>query len=158
MIGELVGFFRSERGLRQDFALSSYLFVICKNVLSRMLDKAAWERRIGYHSKCKQIQLTRLYFADDLMVFVDGRRSSVERTIRIFYEFDVSSGLRISIEKSTLYLAGISTHVREDIISQFLFATGQLPLRYLGLPLLTKQMSSSDYMPLVERIRLKINS
>lgn len=57
------------------------------NVLSHMIDKAAVERKIGYHPKCKQIQLTHLCFADDLMVFVDGKRSSIEGIINIFDVF-----------------------------------------------------------------------
>ena len=36
--GELAGFFQSKRGLRQGFAMSPYLFVICMNVLSHLLD------------------------------------------------------------------------------------------------------------------------
>lgn len=39
--GELAGFFNSDRGLRQGCSLSPYLFVICMDVLSRMLNKAA---------------------------------------------------------------------------------------------------------------------
>lgn len=67
------------------------------NVLSRMIDKAAMERQIGYHSKCKQIRLTHLCFAYDLMVFVDGRRSSIEGIIGIFDKFAERSGLKISL-------------------------------------------------------------
>lgn len=62
------------------------------------------------------------------------------------------SGLKISIEKSTIYLTGISYQNRERILSSFPFATGQLPVRYLGMPLLTKRMTEADYMPLGEKI------
>ena len=41
--GELTGFFDSKRGLRQDCALSPYLFVICMNVLSQQINNAALE-------------------------------------------------------------------------------------------------------------------
>lgn len=73
-------------------------------------------------------------FTDELMVFIDGRRSSIEGIINIFDEFAEKPGLKISLEKSTLYLAGVSTQNREDITVRFPFATGQLSVRYLGLP------------------------
>lgn len=41
--GELAGYFRSKRGLRQGCSLFPYIFVICMNVLSKMLDKAVNE-------------------------------------------------------------------------------------------------------------------
>lgn len=75
--GELAGYFQSRRGLRQGCSLSSYLFVICMNVLSKMLDDAAAKCLIGYHPKCKNINFTHLSFADDLMVFAEGKMKSV---------------------------------------------------------------------------------
>lgn len=72
--GELAGFFISTRGLRQGCSLSPYLFVLCMNVLSRLLDKAAADRRIGFHPKCKNVQITHLCFADDIMVFIQSKK------------------------------------------------------------------------------------
>lgn len=37
-------------------------------------------------------------FADDLMVFIDGHKRSVERVINIFHEFAAISCLRIKSE------------------------------------------------------------
>lgn len=39
----------------------------------------------------------------DLMVFIDGQSRSVEGIMKIFDEFVGMSGLKISLEKSTLY-------------------------------------------------------
>jgi len=75
------------------------------NILSHMLYKAAVERKIGYHPKCQNLQLTHLCFVDDLLVFTDGRKSSIEGTLNIFRQFAEFSGLQISPQKSTLYMA-----------------------------------------------------
>lgn len=65
------------------------------------------------------------------------------------------SGLKISMEKSILFMAGNTIQRRDDIQNHFQFATGALPVRYLGLPLLTKRMTILDYLPLIEKIRKK---
>ena len=156
--GELTGYFQSKRGLRQGCSLSPYLFIICMNVLSKMLDGAAAKGVIGYHPKCKNIDLTHLCFADDLMVFTDGTQKSIEGILGVFEEFDKMSGLKISMEKSTLFMAGNETQRNKDIQNQFQFAEGKLPVRYLGLPLLTKNMTVNDYLPLIEKIRKRIGS
>lgn len=156
--GELAGYFQSKRGLRQGCFLSPYLFVICMNVLSKMLDEAASKGLIGFHPKCKNIDLTHLYFADDLMVFAEGTQRSVEGVLKVFEEFDKMFGLKISLEKSTLFMAGISEQKRGEIVNHFPFAAGKLPVRYLRLLLLTKSIIVVDFLPLVEKIRKRIGT
>ncbi|XP_013601599.1 PREDICTED: uncharacterized protein LOC106309068 [Brassica oleracea var. oleracea] len=152
--GELAGYFNSKRGLRQGCALSPYLFVICMEVLSKMLDKAAAQRKFGYHPYCQDLKLTHLSFADDLLIFSDSRRSSVDGILEIFKSFAEASGLHISMEKSTLYLAGLNDTDKQEILSHYTFSNGDLPVRYLGLPLLTKQMTAQDYGPLIDKSSL----
>ncbi|XP_013639204.1 PREDICTED: uncharacterized protein LOC106344352 [Brassica oleracea var. oleracea] len=126
--GELAGYFQSSRGLRQGCSLSPYLFVICMNVLSKLLDEAAAKGQTGFHPKCKNIALTHLCFADDLLVFADGSQRSVEGILQVFEAFDKMSGLKISLEKSTLFLAGVGEQKREEILGHFPFASAfQLP-------------------------------
>ena len=153
--GDLAGYFRSSRGLRQGCSLSPYLFVICMDVLSKMLDKGASDRKFGYHPRCKNLGLTHLCFADDIMVLSDGHVRSVEGIVAVFDDFARCSGLKISLEKSTLYLAGAST---VSHATHFPFEVGKLPVRYLGLLLVTKRLSRTDYTPLIEQIRARIES
>ncbi|XP_010418736.1 PREDICTED: uncharacterized protein LOC104704326 [Camelina sativa] len=154
--GELTG--QNQRGLCQGCSLSPNLFVICMHVVSTLLDKDALERRVGYHPRCQNIQLTHLCFADDILVFTDGTKLSIEGILQIFDRFAEFSALKISLEKSTLYMVGVRETERENILRSFPFASGSLPVRYFGLPLLTKQMTARDYSPLIEQIRNKISS
>lgn len=137
--GELAGYFNSKRGLRQGCALSPYLFVICMEVLSKMLNKQATDRKLGYHPYCHDLKLTHLSFADDLLVFSDGQKQSIDGILDTFTKFAEASGLHISMEKSTLYLAGMSAEAKQELLSQYTFANGELPVRYLGLPLMTNR-------------------
>lgn len=156
--GDLAGYFQSARGLRQGCALSPYLFVLCMNVLSLKIDKASKEKKFRFHPRCQSLALTHLCFADDLMVFVEGSKESIEGVLSIFDEFATWSGLSISLEKSTVYMAGISAGERRMILTDSPLAVGELPVRYLGLPLMTKAMAKQDYLPLLEKIRTRICS
>ena len=110
------------------------------NVLSHKIDKAVREKRFKFHPRCQALSLTHLCFADDLMVFVEGTKMSIEGALAVFGEFSKWSGLNISIEKSTVYMAGVVEEERSRILRNFPFAEGKLPVRYLGLPLMTKAM------------------
>ncbi|XP_013739311.1 uncharacterized protein LOC106442132 [Brassica napus] len=153
--GELAGYFQSTRGLSQGCSLSPYLFVLCMNVLSHKIDQAVKEKRFKFHPRCKELSLTHLCFANDLMVFVEGTKVSIEGALSVFAKW---SGLYISIEKSTVFMAGVAEEERSKILRNFPFAEGNLPVRYLGLPLMAKGMCKPDYLPLVERVRSRINT
>lgn len=127
-------------------------------VLTKLLDRAAEEKRVGYHPYCKDLNLTHICFADDVLVFSDGKKKSIEGILEVFQEFANMSGLNISLEKSTLFLAGVKEVESTAIIEQFPFKAGALPVRYLGLPLLSKKMAVDDYAPLIARIKSKIGS
>lgn len=128
------------------------------NVLSWKINRAAAERKFKFHPGCSNLSLTHLCFADDLMIFVEGLKSSVQGALAVFEEFEAWSGLSISLEKPTIYMAGISEVDKRSILMNFKFAEGVLSVRYLGLPLMTKAMSKQDYLPLLEQIRSNICS
>ena len=87
--GDLAGYFQSSGGLRQGCSLSPYLFVMCMNLLSQKIDRAVEERKFKFHLRCQSHSLTHLYFADDLMVFVEGSKESIEGALTMFDEFEL---------------------------------------------------------------------
>ncbi|KAL9830396.1 hypothetical protein AtNW77_Chr3g0189001 [Arabidopsis thaliana] len=44
------------------------------------------------------------------------------------------------------------------VVYRYQFDVGHLPVRYLGLPLVTKRLNAADYSPLLEHIKKKIGS
>lgn len=146
--GDLAGYFQSSKGLRQGCSLSPYLFVLCMNVLSKKIDRGMMERKFKLHPGCQKLSITHLCFADDLMVFVEGSKQSIQGALSVFDEFEMWSGLSISVEKSTIYMAGVHETEKRSILRNFKFDDGELPVRYLGLPLMTQRMKKQDYAPL----------
>lgn len=56
--GELAGFFRGKKGLRQEDSISPYLFIMVMEVLSKLLERAAENRQFRLHPKCEDPRLT----------------------------------------------------------------------------------------------------
>lgn len=156
--GAIYGYFKGTRGLRQGDPLSPYLFVLAMNCLSLMLNKAARNGVFGYHAKCQRTALTHLYIADDLLIFYDGSTSSVNAILDILKDFELRSGLAISVEKTSLFAAGIKPHELIQIKTSTGLSEGTLPVRYLGVPLCTKKLTLTNCAPLLQCIKSKLHS
>ncbi|CAA7046646.1 unnamed protein product [Microthlaspi erraticum] len=152
------GYFKGRTGLRQGDPLSPILFVMAMNVLSLMLNRAAIDGIFNYHPGCKDVQLTHLSFADDLLIFVDGSSQLVAGVFTVLSQFEKMSGLAVNISKTSLFCSGVSDTTLLDLSNRFSLTPGSLPIRYLGLPLCSKKLSVSDCDPLISKIRMKMNS
>lgn len=106
--GTINGYFKGMRCLRQGDPLSPYIFVMAMKCLSLMLKKAAEEGKIGFHTRCESTRLTHLCFADDLHIFSEGSLSSIQKVLQILREFEMRSGLAISVQKSCFFSSGLS--------------------------------------------------
>ncbi|XP_074293063.1 uncharacterized protein LOC141619968 [Silene latifolia] len=71
--GSNFGYFKGQRGLRQGDPISPLLFTICMEYLSRLIKFATDRWPFQYHPLCKNLKLTHLMFADDLLLFRKGK-------------------------------------------------------------------------------------
>ena len=156
--GGLEGYFKGGKGIRQGDPLFPYIFVIVMNVLSSLLDAAAAQGVFKFHPKCKRINLTHLSFADDLLIFTKGELESVvgiQKVLELFYTY---SGLKLNCEKNELFSIGVQRQEIERIHQATGFKISKLPVRYLGVPLVTKRLTARDCEPLMEKITARINA
>ncbi|XP_039057030.1 uncharacterized protein LOC120200200 [Hibiscus syriacus] len=151
--GSLTGYFKGARGLRQGDPIFHYLFILAMNVVSDMLNLAATKGIFAYHPKCKKIGLTIISFADDLLIFYKGNVDSVVGVLSVLDLFYQVSGLNLNSSKSELFAVGISSRILEDIKIISGFKIGIFPVRYLGIPLVTRKLSVKDCEPLLGKIR-----
>lgn len=156
--GELHGYFEGKKGLRQGDPISSLLFVLAMDVLSKKLDKGVMDGVFGLHPSCEAPLITHLSFADDILIFFDGTEDSLRGILSILEEFRSALGLSISLAKSELMIDGGCPHRCQNIASAVGIKQGALPVRYLVVPLSSKKMNKSDYQPLLDKIMARFNS
>ncbi|GAA0177615.1 hypothetical protein LIER_42285 [Lithospermum erythrorhizon] len=84
-----------------------------------------------YHPKCQEIGHVNISFADDLFLLSGANKKFMRLIKKVLAEFGSVSGLHPNLK---------------------------LSVRYLGIPLTTKQLSTSDCRGLIEKIKLKFES
>lgn len=156
--GELLGFFPGKKGLRQGDPISSLLFVLAMDVLSKQLDKGAVNQVFRIHPKCEAPLVTHLSFADDVLIFFDGSEASLMGILSILDEFRETSGLRVNTAKTALFLDGGDYQLTQAVAGRVGLQSGCFPVKYLGVPLTSKKLRKQDYQPLLDRISKRLES
>ncbi|XP_074298892.1 uncharacterized protein LOC141629862 [Silene latifolia] len=150
--GEAFGFFHGKQGLRQGDPLSPLLFTIAMEYLSRVLNFATEVLPFKFHSICSRLKLQHLMFADDLLLFSKGDTQSVMVLLRSFATFSAASGLQMNNHKSYIYFSRVQRKVRDYIIGLSGCVEGQLPFKYLGIPITAGRLGKKEYQVLIEKI------
>ena len=132
--------------------MSPYLFVLAMEVLSGLLYQTALDQRFKFHWRCTKERLTHLCFADDLMIFCRADEASISIIRDCLHRFMDLSGLVPNPTKSHIFSSGISATVKHQLLQILGFQEGVLPMRYLGVPLVSTSLRSSDCNILIERI------
>ncbi|CAK9142540.1 unnamed protein product [Ilex paraguariensis] len=157
--GELEGFFPSARGLRQGDPLSPYLFVLAMEVLSLSTNQRINSNaQFKFHWRCKKLKLCQLTFADDLLMFCHGDIQSATTLKEALNQFPWLSGLQVNPKKSSLFMAAVDPQDTKQIIDLFDFPKGNLPIRYLGIPLISTRMRTIHCLPLIKIIESRVKS
>ncbi|KAG7594616.1 Zinc finger CCHC-type superfamily [Arabidopsis thaliana x Arabidopsis arenosa] len=151
------GFFRSSRGLRQGDPLSPYLFVLAMEVFSKLTTSRFDSGYINYHPNTTDLRISHLMFADDVMIFFDGSSSSLHGIYETLEDFAGWSGLNMNRDKTVLFHAGLSQG-ESSLLANYGFPSGSLPVRYLGLPLMSRKLKISEYSPLLVKLTSKFRT
>ena len=98
-----------------------------------------------------------LMFCRRLVIFSKGKLESIIGVQNVMQQFYFFSGLKLNNAKCELFSSSISRESLAEIHEMTGFKLGVLPVRYLGVLLVTRKLSERDCRPLVDRITTRIN-
>ncbi|XP_058776177.1 uncharacterized protein LOC131650488 [Vicia villosa] len=124
--------------------------------LTRVLLQLVNNPRFHYHSKCKKLKLISLTFVDDLLLFSRGDKDSVDLLLAQMAYFSRSTGLCVNRNKCFIYTGGVSDRDKETFRNLTKFIEGELPFRYLGVPLTSKKLAIKHCLVLIDKIIHKV--
>nr|GEX66682.1 hypothetical protein [Tanacetum cinerariifolium] len=143
--GLLHGYFEGKRGLRQGDPLSPYLFTLIMEVFTLMLKRRVSETStFTYHRFCSELDLINLCFADDLFLFIHGDVNSAKVIKDALDDFKDALGLNPSMPKSKAYFYKVINYTKLAILNILPFEEDRLPVKYLGVPLVSSWLISRD--------------
>ncbi|KAK5836892.1 hypothetical protein PVK06_012697 [Gossypium arboreum] len=130
--------FVPSRGLRQGDPLSPYLFLICTEGLSCLLNEAKAKNCLkGALIGKRKLSITHLLFADDCIIFGDASDEGAYTVRNILREYEAVLGQKINLEKSLIFFgACVETDVKNSVISILGVRLASNPENYLGLPMM----------------------
>ncbi|KAG6466890.1 hypothetical protein ZIOFF_075312 [Zingiber officinale] len=154
--GQLSGFFRSQRGLRQGDPISPFLFILAAELLSRGIEAlfAAYPG-MAYATGC-DMRVSHLAYADDVVIFLNGSLDCVRRGKEFLDRYEAQSGQAINAAKSSFFPSRcISDRRRQQIAAITGFVLGVRPMLYLGVPIISGNKRTVHFAPILAKIQRK---
>lgn len=154
--GSPKGFFHSTRGLRQGDPISPLLFCLVMECFSVLLEREVHEGNIALISKCRTTNSSHLVFPDDLMIFSRTDVASliaIKRVLNIFADY---SRVHVNKNKSTQIFACVNESEVQALLRILDFNRGKLPMRYLGVPVISGRLLHMDCSSILESIKKRL--
>ena len=106
----------------------------------------------------KEIKLSHLSFADDLIMFCHGSYHSALVLKSALDEFFLLSGLCANHSKRNIFISRVPYAISQQLINLFGYPVGSLPIRYLRIPIISSKLNFHDCSPLVEKVSSRLSS
>lgn len=134
--GRQFGSIIPSRGIRQGDPLSSYLFLVCMEGLSILIQEYERRRNItGIQVARGAPRLSHMFFADDTYLFCKASEREVDHIVDLLNIFELSSSQKINAEKSSvLFSRNVAGEIRGMVCSKLGFSEAGDNTLYLGLP------------------------
>lgn len=134
--GELSEVIAPERGLKQDDPLSPYLFLICAEGFSALLNQAEREGSMEGVKVCQRApSVSHLLFADDSLILFRANGGDAQKLQSILALYEECSGQMINKDKSAVVFSpNMKECDRAAVMNTLNIQKQTMNERYLGMP------------------------
>uniref|UniRef100_A0A803QSM5 Reverse transcriptase domain-containing protein n=1 Tax=Cannabis sativa TaxID=3483 RepID=A0A803QSM5_CANSA len=156
--GEISGLIQPQRGLRQGDPLSPYMFLLCSEGFSCLIQEAERADKIhGIKFGREGLKLSHLFFADDSFVFLDANPTERRSMKAILQEYSSLSGQQINLQKSELC---VGRKINQTDGTMLAAALGvklvECHTKYLGFPATVGRRKKEVFESIRSKIRDKL--
>uniref|UniRef100_A0A803NVZ1 Reverse transcriptase domain-containing protein n=1 Tax=Cannabis sativa TaxID=3483 RepID=A0A803NVZ1_CANSA len=147
-----------QRGLCQGDPLSPFLFLLCQEVLSKLISKAEVQGLIhGIKIAHSTIPVSHLMFADDTILFSRANTKEASKLMDCISTYEKWSGQSCSKpESSVLFSKNMSSGLKDNILGILNIDLVRGTLRHLGNPFVFKRRKKEDYKRLKDSMFNKL--
>ncbi|XP_075085042.1 uncharacterized protein LOC107815716 [Nicotiana tabacum] len=115
--------------------------------------------RKGISPRCMlKIDMQKAYDSVEWVFIEQGDKTSMQLLFNCVREFSRASRHTANLTKSSIYFGGVNPVLQQHILAILGFSKGELPFRYLGVPLSSMRLSITQCQPLIDKMLGKITS
>ncbi|XP_026399822.1 uncharacterized protein LOC113295711 [Papaver somniferum] len=138
------GFFSMNRGMKQGDPLSPILFILMEDFLGGNITNLVNTRQITPMVIRNGIYPTHIFFADDVFLFCNGAKKSLECVFKLLDAFQASSCQLINKAKSKYFIDETSSIRKQQISIMVNMENVGFPEKYLGVLLAPGRSGDSE--------------
>ncbi|GKC04705.1 reverse transcriptase domain, reverse transcriptase zinc-binding domain protein [Tanacetum coccineum] len=150
--------FGLERGVRQGYPLSTFLFILAAEGLNALVNEAV-EKGIfrGVTMGTNNITVSHLQYADDTILFGEWSKENAKSLMCILKCFEEVSGLRVNFKKSKIYGIRVNEGEMMDMARWMGCNIGEFPFTYLVLPIGENMRHVNAWIHVVEKFKKRLS-
>lgn len=143
----------AQRGLRQGDHLSPYIFILCAEVFSCMLEKVGELRLIEGIKIARAAPITHMFFAYDSIIFSKANLKVANTIAHVIKAYEDASGQRVNLTKTKLtYSKNMPKEVKNLIQKWIGVEVVKSYEKYLGLPAMIEKSKKIIFANLQDKL------
>uniref|UniRef100_A0A8I6Y3E3 Reverse transcriptase domain-containing protein n=1 Tax=Hordeum vulgare subsp. vulgare TaxID=112509 RepID=A0A8I6Y3E3_HORVV len=158
--GELTSPVVPSRGIRQGDPISPYLFVLCTEGLSCLMQqKEGLGVLQGIRNGRQGPSISHLLFADDSIFFARSDHRTVQALKSFINSYCHASGQKVNLQKSSIFFGhSCPPTIKAEVMHQLEVTNEGMQDFYLGMPTAVARASTSSFNFLTDRVWQSVTS